>query len=350
MTKMKAVVLEKTGPAEILRVKEVPRPSSPGTEEVIVKMAFAGINYADILSRKGMYSWAPKRPFILGIEGSGVIAQKGEEVEECEIGEPVIVGTQSGTYAEYIKVHKSRIFPAFPNYALRENATIAGSYMTSMVALKEMARVRQGETILVQAAAGALGITTCQLAKAMGLKVAGTASKEKKITFLREKLRIDLAINYTTQDFVREIKEWTRGKGVNVVLESVGGKVFQNSLRVLAPTGRIVLVGATSISYSKKNPFSLYKAWRQIPRVNLLKAIRRSYGVLGFHLGWLLTSSREILTPIIKELQEIIVTNDIHPVIDNVFTLEQASEAHRRIETRENIGKVILAIDETLET
>ena len=345
---MRAVVLEKTGSAKLLKTKMIPRPENIDEEQVIVKMAYAGINYADILSRKGMYSWAPKRPFTLGLEGTGVIVEKGEKVEGYEIGDRVIVGTQSGTYAEYVKVHYSRVFPAFPNYSLKENAAVAGSYMTAMVALREMGRVRGGETILVQAAAGALGMSTCQLAKAMGLKVAGTASRAEKIDFLREKIGIDLAINYTTQDFVQEIRKWTGGKGVNVVLESVGGKVFQDSLRVLAPTGRIVLVGATSISYSKKNPLSLFRAWRQIPRVNLLKAIRRSYGVLGFHLGWLLTNSREILTPIIEDLQKIMVEHDIHPMIDTVYPLELASNAHQRIESRRNIGKVILAIDESV--
>ncbi len=341
---MRAIVLEKTGKPEVLKVKDVPTPDITNQDELIVKLSYAGVNYADILSRKGQYSWAPKRPYVPGLEGYGIIEKVGNNVKNYHPGDKVIVVARNGTYAEYIKVTEEQIIPAVDFFSPEQNAAFAASYMTSMVGLYQMARVRPREKILVQAAAGALGIATVQLAKAMGLKVAGTASRPEKISFLKEKLEIDLAINYVEKDFRKEIMQWTNNRGVDVVLESVGGKVFKNSIDCLSPMGRIVVVGATSINYSFLNPFSLIKAWRDIPRINVIKMIRNSYGVLGLHLGWLFTKDKEELMPIKDQLLKIIKNNKIAPVIDTIFPLEKIAEAHRRIETRKNIGKIIIKI------
>ena len=327
-----------------MKVVDLERPKIEKEKDVIVRLEFAGINFADILSRRGQYSWAPKRPYVLGLEGYGIVEEVGSDVSDFSVGDRVIVVTRNGTYAEYIRVSEEQLIPAIPFYSGEQNAAFAASYMTAMVGLFQMARVRRGEKILVQAAAGALGIATTQLAHAMGLEVAGTASRPEKIAFLKEKLGVELAINYSVESFREKILEWTNNRGVDVVWESVGGEVFKESLRCLAPMGRVVVVGASSIDYNYWNPFSLYKAWKSMPRVNVIQMIRKSFGVLGLHLGWLFTKAKEDLLPIKDKLLEIVEEHKITPVIDSVFPLERVADAHRRIESRENIGKVVLKI------
>ena len=341
---MKAVVLKKPCSSKDLMVVEVPPPMIETPTSVLVKMEYAGVNYADILSRKGLYSWAPSRPFILGLEGAGEVVEVGSKVTAVQPGDKVIVATNHGTYAEYITLDETRVTPIIKEYSMAENAAFIASFMTAMIALRDMARVRKNETILVQAAAGALGIAAVQLSKQMGLKVAGTASKPRKIQFLEDQLKIDKAINYLTNDFKEEIMKWTNGQGVDIILESVGGKVFKKSLKSLAPMGRIILVGATSIKYNKFNPFSLWKAWKSIPRINLLTSIRKSNGVLGLHAGWLLTESREKLLPTLNELRTLAEQRKVKPIIDKIYTLDKAGQAHDRIDMRQNIGKVLLKI------
>ncbi len=342
---MKAVVLRKIGDASVLRVSDIPKPNIERDDEILVRLKAAGVNYADILSRRGLYGWAPKRPYILGLEGAGIVEEVGNGVTTVKEGDKVIVAVQSGTYAEYIKVTEHQMLPAVNGFTMEENAAFSVSYMTAHVALREMARVRPGETLLVQAAAGALGIATVQLAKTLGLKVAGTASKKEKIDFLKEKLKIDLVINYKEQDFLAEVKKWTNNMGVNCVLESVGGEVFKKSLKTLAPFGRIVIVGVSSIRFSKWNPLTWWHAWRTIPRVNVLKMLGQSQAVMAFHLGHVYSKRRDVLEQTWEDLIKTVKKHGLRPVIDKTYPLEQVAKAHQRIEHRKNIGKVILTID-----
>lgn len=342
---MKAVVLRKTGGTSVLRVSEVPKPSIKRDDEVLVRVKAAGVNYAEILSRRGLYGWAPKRPYILGLEGAGIVEEVGKNVSSVKNGDHVIVAVQNGTYAEYIKVTEQQLLPAIEGFDMIENAAFSVSFMTAHVALREMARVRAGETLLVQAAAGALGTATIQIAKALGLKVAGTASKKHKIEFLEKKLGIDLAINYKEQDFLKEVKHWTKGLGVDCILETVGGDVFKRSLKALAPFGRMVVVGVSSIRFSKWNPFTWWHAWKTIPRVNVLTMLGRSQGVMAFHLGRVYIKRRDVLERTWNDLTKLVKEHDLKPVVDKTYPLEQVSEAHMRIERRENIGKVVLTMD-----
>ncbi|MHA2075396.1 MAG: quinone oxidoreductase family protein, partial [Candidatus Hodarchaeales archaeon] len=201
---MKAIVLEKIGGPQVLQVKRIQKPSVKDPNEILIRMKFSGINFAEILARKGLYKWVPKKKgFILGMEGSGIVEEIGENVVDHKVGDSVIVASSNGCHAEYVVMNEKYVFPTIPGYSLSQNAAFSGSFMTAYIALKKMARVETGETILIQAAAGALGTATFMLAKAMGLKVVGTCSTSKKISIL-EKLGIDLAINYTNENF-REI-------------------------------------------------------------------------------------------------------------------------------------------------
>ncbi len=339
---MKAVVLEKLGSHNVLKVSNVPKPSNPKPNEIIIKMKYAGVNFADTLMRRGLYRWVPsKKGFILGMEGSGVIEDIGSEITSFSLNDQVIVGCQSGTYTEYLKIHKKYVYPAVENFTPEENSAFAVSFLTAYFGLVVIGKACIGEKILINAAAGALGTSAVQLAKSMGLNVIGTAGNSKKIEFIKNKLEVP-AIKYS--DLKEKIMELTDKKGINIILESIGGKVFRDSLSCLAPLGRIIVVGVSSIKFNKLNPLTWWSAWRSIPRINILKMLGNSQGIHAFHLGRLLDNNFEKVGEIIPKLRRLIVENNIRPVIDNIYPLADVGIAHRRLESRQSIGKILLKI------
>jgi len=264
---MKAYVLNKAGNADVLKISDI-NPPSVGLDQVRVQIETIGLNYAEIQSRKGLYGWAPKRPYIPGMEAFGKISAIGEEVSHLEIGTPVIVVGQFGCYAEEVVVPVSQILPAFDIFNPAENAAFAVQFMTAWVALFEVCRMRATDRVLIQAAAGGVGTAAVQMAKALGCEVFGTASKDSKLDLIR-KLGADHPINYHTNDFVEFIREKTDGQGVDVILEVVGGEVFRKSMDVLNPFGRLVVIGFARLNLNKFNPFSWWKTWQDIPRVKI---------------------------------------------------------------------------------
>ncbi|MFQ5981311.1 MAG: zinc-binding alcohol dehydrogenase family protein [Candidatus Heimdallarchaeota archaeon] len=323
----------------------MPNPSPPKSNEVVVQIKAAGLNFAETLMRRGLYQWVPqKKGFIMGMEGAGIVQEVGPDVSEFSPGDRVIAGLHSGMYAQYVKLSEKYVHPAIDSFSIEENAAFVGSFLTAYIALAEMARVRVGESLLVQAAAGALGTATIQLGKAMGLKIAGTASSPKKIQFLSNQMDIH-AINYQTEDLRAAVNTWTESKGVDVILESIGGKVFRESMACLAPLGRIIVVGLSSIRFNKFNPLSWWPAWRTLPRVNILNMLGRSQGIMAFHVGRLLSDRYERLAAALTVLRRLVAEHDIRPIIDKTFSLEDVAAAHRRLESRQSIGKILLKID-----
>ncbi|MHA1450467.1 MAG: quinone oxidoreductase family protein [Candidatus Hodarchaeales archaeon] len=342
---MKAIVLEKTGGPEVLKVSAISEPGKPETGEVLIRLRAAGVNFAETMARRGVYGWVTsKTGFVLGLEGSGIVVSVGNGVTAFKPGDRVITVGNNGCYAEFIKVDQKQVYPAISSYNHVENAAFTASFLTAYIGLVEMARVRKGESLLVQAAAGGLGTAAVMLGKVMGLKVAGTSSREKKLSFLRNKLDIDLAINYKEEEFSSAVLEWTNGRGVDNIIESVGGKVFKESLLCLAPLGRIVVVGVSSVRFSRMNPLTWLPAWKAIPRVKIRDMIGNSHGVMAFHAGRLMESDIGKLKEIFSRLVALVEEQGLKPVIDSVLPLEKAAEAHERLESRANTGKVVLRI------
>jgi NADPH2:quinone reductase len=341
---VKAILLDKLGRSDVLQVKNIPKPDIKAPNEILVNLKYSGINFAEILARRGLYKWVPSRTgFILGMEGAGIIEELGRDVTNFKKGDPVIVARGFGCHAEYISLDEKYIFPVIPQYTLQQNAAFTGSFLTAYIALVQMARVRVGETILVQAAAGGLGIATVILAKALGLKVAGTASSPEKIDFLHN-YGVDLGIDYSKLRFKDLILEWTNFKGVDVVLESVGGEIFRDSLLCLSPMGRLVFVGLSSIRFNKFNPLTWWSTYKLIPRINLLNMLGKSQGILAFHVGRLLDTSYTELRGIFEDLVNFVSQHQITPPIGRIFPLERIAEAHQLIESRQSISKVLLEI------
>ncbi|HEX3037206.1 MAG TPA: NADPH:quinone oxidoreductase family protein [Thermodesulfobacteriota bacterium] len=339
---MKAIVLRKSGGPEILKPMEVEE-TIPGRREVRVKTHFVGINYADILSRKGLYGWAVKRPYILGMEGSGVIEAVGEGVDPARMGQKVMVGVQYGTYAERIVVPEERAIPVMEQFSMEESAAFLVNYMTAWVALFPLAKLQPKDKVLITAAAGGVGTAAVQLAAKLGCKVYGMSGSREKVDLIKSLGATD-GFNYREAECFEKLKAATGG--VDVVLEMVGGDIFRRSFDLLNPFGRMVVAGFASLVDLKKwNPISWLKIWKDIPRVKLSRVARKSVAVMATHIGHLLDEEPELLMRIYKDLKSFVNEHDIRPVISRVFPFEEARAAHQFIESRKSTGKVLLRLD-----
>ncbi|HYR09543.1 MAG TPA: alcohol dehydrogenase catalytic domain-containing protein, partial [Longimicrobium sp.] len=202
---MRAIVLDRHGGAEVLRVRDVPDPV-PGAGEVRVRVEAIGINFAEILSRKGLYGWAPAMPYTPGMEATGTIDALGAGVEGRAIGERVIVGAQYGAYAERMVVPERQALPAIPGFSTEENAAVAVNYLTAWVALMEMARLRPTDRVLVTAAAGGVGTAAVQIATRSGCAAVGMAGSDAKLEQIRA-LGAESAVNYRSSGFEARLRE-----------------------------------------------------------------------------------------------------------------------------------------------
>lgn len=337
---MKAIVLRKFGGPEVLAASEVPDPK-PGRGEVVVKVGFAGLNYAEILSRKGLYGWAPRLPYVLGMECSGVIEQVGEGVDSSRVGERVMAGAKYGAYAEKIAVPCENALPLVNGFSMEEGASFLVNYLTAWVSLFEMAKVNPGEKVLVTAAAGGVGTAAVQLASRAGCEVYGMAGSREKIELVKS-LGAEEGFNYRNPDCFKELIAVSGG--VDVVLEVVGGKVFSRAVDVLNPFGRMVVAGFASLDLNKWNPLSWLKTWRDIPRVKVGKLAERSIAIMSSHLGYLLEHEPGRMGRIYKDMHSFVIEHEIKPVVGGVFPFSQAGAAHEYIESRKSSGKVLLKL------
>ncbi|MEO9869214.1 quinone oxidoreductase family protein [Ekhidna sp.] len=335
---MKAYQLRRTGKPEILKMTEISEPT-PKSNEVKVKVETIGINYAEILSRKGQYSWAPKKPYTMGMECYGEVVEVGIDIKRFNVGDKVIVGQQYGSYAEYACAPEHLCFPAFSSFTPEENAAYLVSFMTAWVALKKLCRVEEGERILIQAAAGGLGTAAVQIGTALKCEVYGTASKEDKLELIR-KLG-GKPINYRTTDFYEEIMK--DGGQVDCVLETVGGDVFKKSMKLLNSFGRLVVIGFASMNLVKWNPISWVKTYLDAPKVNMMKMATESKGVYASHIGYL-TANEELTSGIWEELSSFTNKHNLKPVVGKVFAFDELPKAHRFMESRDSFGKLIIKV------
>ena len=365
---MRAWMLRRSGGPEVLRLEDVPVPE-PGPGQVRVRVARIGVNYAEVLSRKGLYSWAPSRPYVPGMEASGVVEAVGPGVERAP-GEPVLCGMQSGAYAEYVVVPEAAALPTLPHQTDAENAAVAVNFMTAWVALVEMARLRPRDRVAVTAAAGGVGTAAVQIAVAHGCPViglAGSAAKLERVQALGTARTVDYRADGWTEAFdgaltglgarrrhpsprgdgittdARDVSMAERAPGLDVVLELVGADVFRACRRRLAPFGRLVVAGYAALDYRWWNPWSWWTAWKGAPRMDVSAAARDSVGVLATHVGYLLPDEAR-LTAVWSALTDFAAAHDLRPVVGATYAFEDLPEAHRLMESRRSVGKILVEL------
>lgn len=338
---MRAWLLRRTGGPEVLELVELPDPV-PGPGQMAVRVEAIGINYAETLSRRGLYGWAPKRPYVPGMEAVGVVEVLGPGVTDRSVGQRVVCGMQHGAYAERVVVDTGTALPAIAGYTLEENAAFAVSFVTAWVALVEMARLRASDRVAVTAAAGGVGTAAVQIAVAHGASVLGLAGSEAKLERVRA-LGAARTVSYRRRDFPARLAE-AAPDGLDVVLESVGGDVYRACLRRLAPFGRVVVIGYAGLDYARWNPLSWWRAWRDAPRMNVMKASMMSTGVLATHIGYLLPDLAR-LHRVWDDLTAFTARRALRPVVGRVCSFEELPEAHRFMESRESVGKLVVRVD-----
>jgi NADPH2:quinone reductase len=336
---MRAIVLDRHGGPEVLRVREIPDPV-PGPGEVRVRVEAVGVNYAEVLSRKGLYGWAPPLPYTLGMEAAGTIDALGAGVEGRAVGERVIVGAQHGAYAERVVVPERQALAAVPGFSTDENAAVGVNYLTAWVALMEMARLRPTDRVLVTAAAGGVGTAAVQIAARFGCATTGMAGSDAKLDGTRA-LGAASAVNYRSPGFEGRLREAAGRDGFDVVLEVVGGEVFRAVWPVLAPFGRVVVAGFASLALQKWNPLSWLRTWRDLPRADIRSLAPASAGLMGTHVGYLLADPPR-LTRVWAELMAFVAAHEIRPVVGATFSFGEMAEAHRLMESRRSVGKIVV--------
>jgi NADPH:quinone reductase-like Zn-dependent oxidoreductase len=335
---MRQVVIPRHGSPDVFEVREAPMPE-PAEGQIRIRVRAAGINFADVLARIGLYPDAPRLPAVVGYEVAGVVDAAGKGVSSAHPGDRVIALTRFGGYSDYVVVPAYQVF-RFPDaLSDAEAASVPVTYLTGAIALYRMAALASGDTVLVQNAGGGLGIAAVQLARLRRATVYGTASAAKHTALAS--FGVEHAIDYRHADVRDEILKLTKGRGVDVVLDPIGGRSFSESYGMLAPMGRLIMVGVSSVASERRSVVKLLRAWWTMPSFGPLSLINRNRGVFGLNVGHL-WDERKPLQSLMELILEELTAGRLRPVVSKTFPLERAADAHRFIQSRANIGKVVL--------
>lgn len=320
---MQAIRVHQFGGSDVLSLDQVPLPE-PGPGEARVKLEAAGVNYIDIYHRMGQYKGA--LPLTLGQEGAGVVDAIGPNVTEVKLGDRVAYASQQGAYVEQHVVASWRLVPIPDAVSTQQAAAVMLQGLTAHYLCMSTYPLRPGDTALVHAAAGGVGLLLVQIAKRCGARVIGTVSTEEKAQLARE-AGADEVILYTQTDFEAEVKRLTGGAGVNVVYDSVGKTTFDKSVNCLRPRGYMVLFGQSSGAVPPLDPQVL----------NAKGALFLTRPTLGFY-----TADRAELLGRTNDLFAWMASGELKVRVDQTFSLAKAAEAHRYMEGRQSKGKVLL--------
>ena len=335
---MRQAVITRHGAADVFEMREGPYPV-PGDGEIRIRVRAAGINFADILARIGLYPDAPKPPVVVGYEVAGIVDAVGNGVASPQEGDRVMALTRFGGYADCVVVPAAQAYRFPDRLSDAEAAAVPVTYLTAAIALYRMAAVTAGETVLVHNAGGGLGIAATQLARLRRATVIGTASAGKHDAL--RSFGVEHAIDYRLGDVDAEVRRITKGRGVDVILDPIGGRSFGASYRMLAPLGRLVMLGISSMSGERRHAWRVLRSWWAMKSFDPLSLINRNRGVFGLNVGHLWDEGRH-LQPLMQLLLTELSAGRLEPVVARTFPLERAGDAHRFIQNRSNIGKVVL--------
>jgi len=323
---VKIIDVPHPGGPEALVVAQRPTPV-PSDTEVLIKIAAAGVNRADVLQRKGHYPAPPGAPSYPGLEAAGVIAAVGSAVREFKVGDQVCALLQGGGYAEYCTVDEAQVLPIPAGLNMIEAASLPEAYFTVWSNVFGFARMQPGETLLVHGGSSGIGVAAIQLATAMGHTVFTTAGSDTKCRFC-EQLGARLAINYKTEDFAQAIADQTGKRGVDVLLDMVGGSYLSKNISCLAPDGRLVIIATQSGAKGE---------------VDLLRILQRRLVVTGSALRPRdVEFKRAIKAKLLEVVWPLLARGAIKPIVDRVFPLDAATDAHAYMESSTHRGKIVL--------
>jgi NADPH:quinone reductase len=318
------VVRELKGPKALMR--EEGSAPTPAAREVRIGVRAAGCNFFDILITQGAYQVRPELPFAPGAEVAGVVEAVGEGVRALAVGQRVSALLDHGGYASAVVAPETRVFPMPDQMPFEEAAAMGLVYQTSHLGLMHRASLRRGETLLVHAAAGGVGLAAVQIGVAAGARVIGTAGSEDKLDLIRQQGAAE-AINYRKEDWVQRVKELTEGRGADVIYDPVGGDIFDQSLKCVAFEGRVLIVGFAS---------------GRIPDAPMNRVLIKNFSLVGLHWGLYLRLNPSLLQQTQEAIYRLYQQEQIRPFVSATYPLTEAPAALEAIGSRQTSGKVVL--------
>ena len=336
---MKQMVITKYGNTDVLKIQERKDPK-PSVGEVLINVKAIGVNFADILARKGLYPDAPKPPCVVGYEVSGIIEAAGKGVDSSIVGKSVLAITRFNGYSEKVCVSEKNVLTIPGSLDFERAAAIPVNYLTAYQLLYVMGGLKKGESVLIHNAGGGVGLAALDISLHLEATTYGTSSVGKH-SFLMER-GLKHPIDYRNQDFLSSILSLTGGKGVEMVIDPIGGKNWKKSYRALRSTGRLGMFGVSTVTESTMGRlFKFIKLIAQMPWYNPLGLMNANKSVFGVNLGHMWNEIDKMsgwMQTILKGVEE----GWVRPHVDRTFRFEQAGEAHAYVEARKNIGKIVL--------
>ncbi len=336
---MRAVYLRKTGPPRSLRLEECDDPEV-GPHDVLIQVRTAGVNFSDVLARQGLNPQAPRPPYILGLETAGEIVEVGENVAGLSPGQRVLAYHVGGGYAERVAVPAAQVFPIPDSIPYQSAVLLPLNYGTAYFALYRTGPVEPGMRIFIHAAAGGVGMAAVDLARRAGLTIVAAASTHfKRARLLAEGVRHVVPARRMRVHKVS--KRLFGGPGFDIVLDSIGGRSIADGLRALRPGGRVVSIGVGQIS--NRGLLGALAFFLRAPRLTYLDLLAQSRGIHGVNLKKLIEDTG-LTRRVLETLVEWAAAGEIHPAPGRVMLLAEAGEAHRILESRGNVGKIVLRV------
>jgi NADPH:quinone reductase-like Zn-dependent oxidoreductase len=336
---MRQMVVTRHGPPSRLRLEDAPVPE-PGKGELRIRVCAAGVNFADILVRRGAYPGGPRPPCVVGHEVAGIVDSVGEGVNPVWIGREVLAMTDYGGYADYHVIDAHRTLSKPDGLSLEHAAALPLNYVTAWVLLAVMGSLRQDQTVLIQNAGGGVGLAAVDVAKHVGARTFGTASARKH-PFLLDR-GVDQTFDYRQPDWRDQVMDATRGAGVDLIIDPLGPASWKSSLGLLGPAGRLGMFGISDVAAEGvRGKLRLASAMLAAPTFHPARLVTENRGVFGCSIHGMYGARGKLnawLGQILKGVSE----GWIRPHVDRCFDLEDAAKAQEYIEARQNIGKVIL--------
>jgi putative PIG3 family NAD(P)H quinone oxidoreductase len=323
---MRAIVITTPGGPDVLRLEEVPDPV-PGPGEVLVEVTAAGVNRADAMQREGGYPPPPGAPPYPGLECSGRISAVGPDVTGWRSGDEICALLAGGGYAERVAIPQGQLLPIPEGVTLIEAAALPEAACTLQATVFQQARLRPGETLLVHGGAGGIGTVAIQIAKALGVKLACTAGSPAKLARCRE-LGADLAISYRDEDFTAAVRDFTEGRGADVILDIMGAPYLQRNLEALATGGRLMVISLRGGSRAEADLGLLMRK-----RASIIASTLRARP---------LAEKAVIVAEVREHIWPLVGSGKVVPVIERVLPMAEAAQAHRLLDDGSHVGKILL--------
>ncbi|QQR90471.1 MAG: zinc-binding dehydrogenase [Myxococcales bacterium] len=340
---MKAITIRRFGSPSVLELRDYPEPE-PSEHDVVIEVRASGLNFAEVMARKGLYPDAPKAPCVVGYEASGIVEKVGSSVTAFRPGDSVIALCHFGAHAEKVCVPEALVLAMPQGMNFEQGAALPVNYLTAHHILFQVAALRPKERVLIHMAGGGVGMAAIQLCRTIeGVELFGTASAAKR-AMIRE-AGCDHVIDYRKIDYADEIKRLTQGQGVDVVMDALGGRDWKKGFDLLRPAGRLVAFGFANLSkQGGRHIVHVLGELMRIPRFSPMTLMDHNRSVAGVNMGHL-WSHRDLLVGEMDHLFKLFTQGKIAPNIDKCFAFSEAADAHRYLEERKNIGKVLLIPD-----